>query len=118
MFFQQLINMPNKKKKGFNRPKKLTDQVIARPLQSSSIRKQWSNKQMQAALNSVVCDGISASKAAPQHRVPRSTLKDRLNGRVVHGRNPGPEPYLNVEEEQELLGYLINASNVGYGKKF
>ena len=111
--------MPNKKKKGFNRPKKLTDQVIARPLPSnnrSSIRKQWSNEQMQAALNSVVCDGISANKAAPQHRVPRSTLKDRLSGRVVHGCNPGPEPYLNVEEEQELVGHLINASNVGYGK--
>ena len=89
-----------------NRPKKLTDQVIARPLPSnnrSSIRKQWSNEQMQAALNSVVCDGISANKAAPQHRVSRSTLKDRLSGRVVHGRNPGSEPYLNVEEEQELV---------------
>ena len=71
---------------------------------------------MQAALNSVVCDGISANKAAPQHRVSRSTLKDHLSGRVVHGRNPGSEPYLNVEEEQELVGHLINASNVGYGK--
>ena len=73
---------------------------------------------MQAALiiNSVVCDGISANKAALLHGVPRSTLKDRLSGRVVHGRNPGPEPYLNVEEEQELAGHLINASNIGYGK--
>ena len=44
------------------------------------------------------------------------TLKDRLSGRVVHGRNPGPEPYLNVEEEQELVGHLINASNIGYSK--
>ena len=124
VFFLQFLStdalvMPNKKKKGFNRPKNLTDKAIAGSSPSnnrSSIRKQWSNEQMQAALKSVVSDGVSANKAALLHGVPRSTLKDRLSGRVVHGRNPGPEPYLNGEEEKELVGHLINASNIGYGK--
>ena len=73
------MSMPNKKQKGFNYLKKATDQDIAGPLPSNnrgSIRKQWSNEQMLAALKSQVlcvcvcvrvcartcvrvCDGIS-----------------------------------------------------------
>ena len=60
VFFLQFLStdalvMPNKKKKAFNRPKNLTDQSIAGSSPSnnrSSIRKQWSNEQMQAALKS------------------------------------------------------------------
>ena len=53
-------------------------------------------------LNSVLEDGVSANRAAVIHRVPRSTLKDRLSGRVIHGHN---DPYLNVEEEKELASH-------------
>ena len=102
--------MPNKKKKGFNRCK----ENIPKPSRSS-VRKKWSDKQMRDAMDSVF-DGMSANKAADLHGVPRSTLKDRTGGKVIHGSNPGPKPYLNVEEERELAGYLIEASNIGYGK--
>ena len=36
------------------------------------------------------------------HRVPRSTLHDRISGKVKHGTNPGPKPYLSTVEEIEL----------------
>ena len=55
---------------------------------------------MQAALKSVVSDGISANKASLLHGVPHFTLKDHLSGRVVHGRNPDPQPYLSGEKEK------------------
>ena len=42
--------------------------------------------------------------------MPRTTLKDRLAGRVVHETNIGPKKYLSHEEEQELL-FL---SKIGY----
>lgn len=42
---------------------------------------------MIAALESVK-DGMSQNRAAAIHDVPRSTLKDRINGRVVHGVKP------------------------------
>ena len=48
--------------------------------------------------------------------MPRSTLKDRLSGRVVHGTNPGPKPYLTREEEAELSTHLLRALSMGIGK--
>ena len=70
---------------------------------------------MQSALQSV-SDGFSARKAALVHGVPCTTLQDRVTGRVTHGSNPGPKPYLNIAEESELTSNLIDASNMGYGK--
>lgn len=49
---------------------------------------------MLAAMDSVLKKGLSGNKAADLHGVPRSTLKDRLSGRVIHGVKPGPKPYL------------------------
>ena len=48
--------------------------------------------------------------------VPKSTLKDRLSGRVLHGRNPGPRPYLDSSEENELADFLVSSAECGYGK--
>ena len=51
------------------------------------VRKQWSDKQMTDAISSVQNDHLSGNRAADLHGVPRSTLKDRLSGRVQHGVN-------------------------------
>ena len=59
---------------------------------------------------------MGVNKAAELHGVLRSTLKDRVNGRVTHGTKPGPSPYLNSQEEKELSEYLIRVSEVGFGK--
>ena len=80
-------------------------------------RKQWTRAQMYAAMKAVrngSADSINA--AAKIHGVPPTTLKNRLSGKVVDGTNPGPVPYLDNEEEQELGEYLIQANKVGYGK--
>ena len=72
---------------------------------------------MYAAMKAVrngSADSINA--AAKIHGVPPTTLKNRLSGKVVDGTNPGPVPYLDNEEEQELGEYLIQANKVGYGK--
>ena len=80
-------------------------------------RRQWTNEQMVAAIEAFR-NGSSPSinRAAKDHNVPPSTLKDRLSGRVKHGSNPGPSPYLTAEEEAELEAYLIECSKLGYGK--
>ena len=43
--------------------------------------------------------GTIINKAAKLHRVPCTTLKDRLSGRVTHGVKPGPKQYLDPKEE-------------------
>ena len=55
-------------------------------------RKQWTEEQMTGAL-AAASEGMPANRAATMYGVPRSTLKDRLSGRVVHGHKSGPRPY-------------------------
>lgn len=71
---------------------------------------------MLAALKSVQKDCLSGNMAADLHGVPRSTLKDRLSGRVQHGTKSGPKPYLSTEEESELASHLLQAADIGFGK--
>ena len=109
--------MPNKKKKGFRRsPLAPAGSNSIRKPQRPQRRKQWTAEQMDDALYSVIHGGLSGNKAADLHGVPRSTLKDRLSGRVKHGTKSGPKPYLTVEEEAELTSHLIQAADIGFGK--
>ena len=61
-------------------------------------------------------EGTPANKAATMYGVPKSTLKDQISGRVVHGRNPGPCPYLDPDEEKEVADFLVSSTECGYGK--
>ncbi len=56
---------------------------------------------MLEAMKAVQNGVMSANRAAVEYGVPKTTLKDRLSGRVVHGSNPGPKPYLSAVEEQD-----------------
>ena len=106
--------MANKKNKGFRRRRKDGASPLKQPNQSSK-RKQWTNEQMLAAINDVK-KGMSGNKAADANGVPRSTLKDRLSGRVSHGTMPGPVKYLTADEEGMLVDYLLKCAEIGYGK--
>ena len=105
--------MPNKKKKGIARHR--TAVANKKPPNRPTVRKQWTEEQMLADIDSVM-NGLSGNRSADTHGVPRSTLKDRLSGRVVHGVKPGPIPYLSANEERELAYHLLQASAIGYGK--
>ena len=63
-----------------------------------------------------VKSGTGINRAAMECGVPRTTLKDRISGRVEHSINPGPLPYLNKEEEKELAVLMKKCASVGYGK--
>ena len=59
-------------------------------------RKNWLEESMKAALEAVK-EGQSISQAARDHGVPKTTLYDRVSGRVVHCSKPGPQPYLSCQ---------------------
>ena len=79
-------------------------------------RKQWSDEAMLAAMEDVKSGKLSLSLAAKVHNVPRSTLHDRISGRVLHGHTPGPKPYLLNAEENEFANFLVDVPKAGYGK--
>ena len=60
-------------------------------------------------------DGSSIASAARLHKVPRTTLQDRMLGNV-HGTKPGAKPYVNREEEKELAEFIVESASVGHGK--
>ena len=71
---------------------------------------------MLAAMEAVKDGTVSTKQSALLHGVPLTSLKDRLSGRVQHGRKPGPRPYLNDCEECTLADHLIQAAKIGYCK--
>lgn len=81
----------------------------------SNKAKLWSDKSMEAAM-SAVANGMSKRAAAQQFNVPRSTLLDRLSGRVEHGSRSRPETFLTASQENQLAAYLIETNKQGYVK--
>jgi len=69
----------------------------------------WSDDSTRQAIEAVRSEEMGANRGARAFGVPASTLKDRLSGRVKHGTNPGPIPYLS-SEENELATFLIECS--------
>ena len=88
---------------------------VLQPTSKKVKRKQWTNEQMERAI-AMVQSGASIYQAARDHNVPRTTLWDRISGRVEHKTNPGPRRYLNETEEKEFADFLIQISTIGYGK--
>ena len=61
----------------------------------------WTDESMLAVIKAIQ-NSSSVNMAAIIHGIPRMTLQDRLSGRVIHGTKPGPLPYLNKNEEDNL----------------
>ena len=114
VFYRFIVcSMPNKKNKGFRRSIGSTMPSSSPPQNNrSSVWKQW---QIEEAIDDVLNNRLKPTAAAVKHGVPRSTLNDRLSGRVTHGTKPGPKPYLTTAEK-ELAEHLIEAASLGYGK--
>ena len=54
--------------------------------------------------------------AAVTFGVPRTTLGDRIRGKVVHSTKCGPRPYLSPDEELQLSEFIVEVGQAGYGK--
>jgi len=71
---------------------------------------------MKRAHEAVTERGLTVRRAAEEYRVPRSTLHDRISGKVQFGARSGPSPYLTEQEENELEDFLCNCAWVGYAR--
>lgn len=71
---------------------------------------------MDRAVKAVVQDDVSIRKAADMYDVPRSTLGDRVSGRVLPGTSSESIRYLCDEEEEELVTFIMGCASIGYPK--
>ena len=68
------------------------------------------------AYEAVTTGGYSVRRAAEEYQVPRSTLHDRVSGKVQFGAKSGPTRYLNDQEESELVNFLCCCTEIGYAR--
>ena len=61
----------------------------------------------------VVGRGVSIRSAAVMYGVPRSTLGEHIGGKQLPGGRSG-DPYLTLEEEEELVSFLVQTATIGY----
>ena len=69
---------------------------------------------LQKAISMVEKGQCSIRRAATLCGVPPSTLHDHISGKVQAGAKPGPDPYLNLAEEEELVSFLLHCADIGY----
>lgn len=75
----------------------------------------WKEQDMVAAVQSVRSGKLSIRKAAAEFNVPKSSLANRINGRVDHGKKNGPETLLDPADEAVLAAFhLTHVSKHGY----
>ena len=77
--------------------------------------KDWTESKLYRAFEAVQ-DGVSIRRAAEAHGVPRTTLQDRISGRVHFGTRSGPAKYLSDEEEKELVNFITGCAAMGYAR--
>lgn len=78
--------------------------------------KLWTDKSMEKAYEAVVMQGESIRNASLKYDIPKSTLHDRVIGKVALGARSGPERYLSDEEEERLVMFLVSSARIGYAK--
>ena len=71
---------------------------------------------MESVLQDVTFGTLTVRHAALEHNVPKSTLHDRLSGKVLPGAVGGAPRYLDDEEEEELVWWLEGCAEVGCAK--
>lgn len=80
----------------------------------------YSQESMVAAIHMMKSDPLATTRGTSKlFKVPRTTLRDRLAGRVAVDAKPGRRPVLTAALEEKLIDYACNRASlgIGFGKK-
>ena len=78
----------------------------------------YSNESMLKAYEAVTRGEVSIRRASEVYGVPRTTLQDRVSGKVSLDAKCGVGRLLTDEEESRLAGFLIGCASIGYAKSW
>ena len=80
------------------------------------VYRSYDSDELNRAFEAVIDNDMSIRKASQSFGVPKSTLMDRLHGRVsLDVVKSGPLPLFSDEQEALLTGHLKTMAEVGYG---
>ena len=88
--------------------------LLSNPPSRPHVYRTWRQENLESAIVAVEAGGMSIRRAAELHGIPRSTLHDHVSGRIHLNAKPGPSPYLSLEEEEELVSFLVKCAKIGY----
>ena len=69
---------------------------------------------MSLAVEAVRSGEMGVRRAHQELGVPKSTLHDRIFGKVQEGAVSGPQAYLTKEEEDSLVHFLVECAQFGF----
>ena len=105
--------MPRKK---FRTARRKNKADITPNNQLSRKRKLWTDVQMTSALEEYKKGKMTIGKIAKKFNVPKTTLHDRISGRVYNMELSMDQIQIHIYEEEALVEHLISAAKQGYGK--
>lgn len=74
----------------------------------------YSEEALSSALSDIRGNVRSIREACRQYGVPRSTIQDRLSGRVAEQRRKvGPDPIFGLDGEQKIVDWIIELAKAG-----
>jgi len=74
----------------------------------------WDPKDMASAVTAVN-SGMSVRRAAKEYNVPKSSLSDRVTGKVKHGATWGKKPKMSSTDEKALIEAATSRAARGLG---
>ena len=77
-------------------------------------RTKYRQEALDNALKAVRSDGMSHASAAKRFGVPRTTLIDRLKGRIEDDVAMGAKTVLTAEEEKTLCDFIVRSAKSGF----
>ena len=78
--------------------------------------RKYSPTSLGTAYEKVLSKEMSAYKASKVYGIPKSTLMDRLKGRVdSETLSSGPPPMFTLEQESKLVDHVKKMASLGYG---
>ena len=75
----------------------------------------WTENKAEEAVNA--CHrGMSIQRAAEFYGILKSTVSDKVNGKMPMGQKKGPPTKLSLELEDRIKKWIIHLVRIGYGQ--
>ena len=79
--------------------------------------KHWKENNLFLACKDVSKGKYTYRQAAEMYRVPRSTIWDRVSGKLAFGAHSGPPRYLDDNEEEEFVKCLVGSARILFARR-
>uniref|UniRef100_A0A1X7T0B7 HTH psq-type domain-containing protein n=1 Tax=Amphimedon queenslandica TaxID=400682 RepID=A0A1X7T0B7_AMPQE len=84
---------------------------------ATATRGKWKAEDLEKAIKEVRNGRLSVREAAIKYSIPKSTIHDHSSSKVKQiSARPDPSPILMIQEERELVDWIIHMAEIGYGQ--